>query len=435
MRIGEKLRNISFWFIDYCRGANIRKHYKDIEHLIEYPQSETSVSKRKDHLRQLLVHASGTTSFYENCGSSDLQDFPIINKEIVKYSYQEFLSEIYKNKKYVSVSTSGSTGTSFTVFQDHNKKQRNTADIIYFSKLAGYELGHKLFYLRFWNMFKKKNKLESFIQNVRPINVFDLSENSVKDLIKILKNDTSNKGMLGYASSFDKICNYLDSINSEPIDCKLRSVIGMSERLDPSTKLSMKKYFGVDMISRYSNAENGMIAQQPVGKDYFEINWASYYVEILGFTSNDNVKLGELGRIVITDLFNYYTPMIRYDTGDIGIMNDIKEDVVSKLVLTKVEGRKMDMIYSTSGEILSTSILLVINKYKEITQRQIIQKTKNKYLFKLKIENHTFGKEKEFIDEFRGYLGEEAIIKLEYVDEIPLLASGKQRAIINEVKP
>ncbi|WP_298316356.1 CoF synthetase [uncultured Aquimarina sp.] len=434
MRLGEKLRNISFWLIDFCTGRDIRKHYKDIEDIIERPHNKKSISKQEHYLRQLLVHASSTTSFYKSYEPSDFHNFPIINKEIVKNSYQEFLSETYKHKKHFSVSTSGSTGTSFTMLQDYNKKKRNTADIIYFSELAGYQLGHKLFYLRFWDMFKKKNKLASFLQNITPINVFDLSDNTIKNLIEILKNDTSNKAMLGYASSFDKICNYLDSIKAEPINCNLRSVIGMSERLDPSTKLSMKKYFGVDMISRYSNAENGMIAQQPIGEEYFEINWASYYVEILDFTSNNRMEYGELGRIVITDLFNYHTPMIRYDTGDLGIMDEIKENGKTRYVFSRVEGRKMDSIRSTSGEILSTSILLVINKYKEIRQRQIIQKTKNEYLFKLKIENHTFGEEKEFIEEFRGYFGHDAIIKLEYVDEIPLLASGKQRAIVNEVK-
>ena len=433
MRVNERIRNISFWTVDFITGGKVRRHYKNIKNLLENPEKKGSTTKQRQYLNQLLDHAVTTSTFYKAIDPADLLNFPVVNKEIVKSSYKDIQSLKYINKKKIGVSTSGSTGSSFTVYQDFNKKARNTADIIYFSELCGFYLGYQLFYLRFWNMFKKKNKLESFFQNITPIDVFDLSQGSIKDLINVLRKDISNKGMLGYASSFDKICKYLDSINSKPIDCKLRSVIGMSERLDPETKQSMKKYFNVDMVSRYSNAENGMIAQQPIGKEYFDINWASYYVEILNFKDDNRVKPGELGRIVITDLFNFDTPMIRYDTGDIGIMDYIDEKGVSKNVLTKVEGRKMDMIRSTSGEILSTSILLVINSYKEVKQRQIIQKTDKEYLFKLKIENQSFSKEDDFVEEFKEYLGEDAIIKLEYVSEIPLLNSGKQRAIINEV--
>ncbi|MFD2562445.1 CoF synthetase [Aquimarina rubra] len=433
MRVNERIRNISFWSLDFITGSSVRRHYRDIKNLIEGSVSQKFSEKQKQYLDSLLKHSVDTSEYYRNINPSNLQNFPVTNKEIVRSSYDNIQSIKYKHKKKVSVSTSGSTGASFTVYQDLNKKARNTADIIYFSELCGFHIGYKLFYLRFWSMFKKKNELESFLQNITPIDVFALSQNSIKDLIDILKSDASNKGMLGYASSFDKICKYLDSIDSKPIDCNLKSVIGMSERLDPLTKLSMKKYFDVDMVSRYSNAENGMIAQQPIGKEYFQINWASYYVEILSFSSDNSVEPGELGRIVITDLFNYNTPMIRYDTGDIGIMDYVEEKGISKPVLTKIEGRKMDMIRSTSGEILSTSILLVINKYKEVKERQIIQKTNKEYVFRLKVLNDTLESENQFIEEFKEYLGEDAIIKLEYVPEIPLLKSGKQQAIVNEV--
>ncbi len=430
----EKVRNIVFWIIDFIRGGSIKRHYIDIKALSENEDGEDTIAMQHQYLSELLTHASSTTNFYKEINPTDLTNFPVIDKEIIKSRYSDFQSETYTTKKSVSVSTSGSTGSAFTIHQDFNKKYRNTADIIYFSELAGFKLGFKLFYLRFWTMFKQKNKLQSFLQNVVPVSVFDLTFKNIEKLIAALKNDQSNKGMIGYASSFDKIGKYLDSIGSEPIHCNLKSVVGISERLDLSTKLSIKKYFNVDMISRYSNAENGMIAQQPTGKEYFKINWASYYVEILNLNTNQRVQPGELGRIVITDLFNYYTPFIRYDTGDIGIMDyhTRTESTKQQLVLTKVEGRKMDMIRNTSGELLSTSILLIINKYREIEQRQIIQKTKKEYVFKLKVKNNSFRKEQVFIKEFEKYLGKDAIIKIEYVTEIPLLTSGKQRVIIDE---
>lgn len=434
MRIGEKLRQSIFWSLDFIKGGKVKKHYNDIKKNIEFFENSIFSTNRRDYLQKIMEHASNSAPFYNNVSPSNIQNFPIINKEIIRGSYSKFQSYKYKDKKKVSVSTSGSTGASFTVFQDLNKKARNTADIIYFSELAGYKIGYELYYLRFWNMFKGKNKILNWIQNIVPIDVFNLSPDSIKILIDQIKKGHGNKSMLGYASTFGKVCNYLDSISSGTLDCRLRSAIGISERLNPSTKKSVKKYFNVDMVSRYSNAENGMIAQQPKCKEYFEINWASYYVEILNLNNNELAKPGELGRIVITDLFNYYMPILRYDTGDVGIMTDLTHNNKTRKVLEKIEGRKMDMIRNTSGEILSTSILLLINNYKEITQRQIIQKTKTEYLFKLVVKNRPFKGEAEFTNEFKSYLGEDATITLNFVDTIPLLPSGKQQSIINEVK-
>jgi len=434
MRVSELIRKIIFWVVDFMNGGNIYYHYKDIKYIAECDDDLVKKEKIKKYLYNLLTHATTTTAFYNNLDSTNIKMFPVVNKEIIRSSYQKFESKAFTNKKRIAVSTSGSTGASFMVYQDLNKKRRNTADIIYFSEITGYKIGYKLFYLRFWNMFKSRNKIHSIFQNIIPIDVFDLSSETIKNLIDYMSKNNSNKGMLGYASSFGKICDYLDTIKSDKIDCNIKSAIGISERLDSTTKVSMKKYFDIDIVSRYSNAENGMLAQQPIDQEYFEINEASYFIEILSLTNDREVAQGELGRIVITDLFNYNTPMIRYDTGDMGVIDTIIKNKKSKRVLVKVEGRKMDMIHTTDGEILSTSILLVINKYKEIKQRQIIQQTKKEYLFKLKIESNTFEKENEFIDEFRGYFGDDSIISIEYVDHIPLLASGKHRAIINNVK-
>ncbi len=40
-------------------------------------------------------------------------------------------------------------------------------------------------------------------------------------------------------------------------------------------------------------------------------------------------------------------------------------------------------------------------------------------------------REEELISEFKTYLGEDATFSIEYVSEIPLLASGKRKKIVN----
>ena len=178
--------------------------------------------------------------------------------------------------------------------------------------------------------------------------------------------------------------------------------------------------------------ENGIIAQQlSGGSGEFLINDASYFLEILELDSDLPVKEGKPGRIVITDLFNYRMPLIRYDTGDIGILESREIFGVSRQVFTSIEGRRMDLIYDTRGSLVSSYVITNnMWKYMEIRQYQFIQTSEREYLFKINTDL-PFEQEKELISEFTNYFGEDSIISVEYVSEIPLLASGKRKKVMN----
>jgi phenylacetate-CoA ligase len=100
-------------------------------------------------------------------------------------------------------------------------------------------------------------------------------------------------------------------------------------------------------------------------------------------------------------------------------------------IIEKIEGRRMDAIYDTNGNLLSSYVITNgMWDFSEINQYQFIQKSKTSYSFKLSI-NENFEREGELIDEFRKYLGNEAIIDIEYDNNIPLLSSGKRKKVVN----
>lgn len=135
-----------------------------------------------------------------------------------------------------------------------------------------------------------------------------------------------------------------------------------------------------------------------------------------------------MGRIVVTDYFNKAMPLIRYDTGDIGICKIIN----NKPYLTSIEGRKTDLIYNTKDEPLSVHIVSnTLWEFKELKQYQFIQYEKSSYLLKINFKG-VFSREKELEFKLKKYLGADADIKFEYVTEIPVLNSGKRRCIVNE---
>ncbi len=427
----NRLRNSAFWVIDTAKGGKIKTNLQDITESLSFTSFETLQKKNDKILDSLLRKAIEETSFYSDFHNyRSLQDFPVVDKISIRTNFDNMLTKSSKVDMLHTIFTSGSTGAPFMTYQNQGKKQRNTADTIYFAKQAGYTLGDKLLYLRLWYDSIKKKKISAFMQNIEQLSIEDLDDNLyIKALVEKLQKDKSPKGWLGYPSGMDKICNYLDSVNSKPLDCNIKSIIGMSENLSDDVRSRMSHYFGAPMVSRYSNFENGIIAQQAPNSDYFIINWASYIVEILSFDSNEPVKDGELGRIVITDLFNQAVPMIRYDTGDVGAMEFTDNQTYP--VLKTVEGRKSDIILSTKGSMISPfKFMGLLPKFPEIKQIQFVQTEKSNYTIKVNIED-IFVREQELTTLFKSYVGQDAKIEVEYVNEIPLLSSKKRKLCRN----
>jgi phenylacetate-CoA ligase len=424
----EMLRRSLFWGMDALKGAKVKKHLHEIRSALETENPEKTQHIRQRHLDNILSHSKETTPFYQKLSElNSLSDFPVTNKQIINTNYEAFISQPFKKKKNRTVLTSGSTGAPLKIIQDKNKIHRNTADTIYFSELAGYKLGYKLLFLRHWNTYYKKSRVKNWLQNIIPIEVLNLNPNEIKSLIKDLENDPSTKSCLGFPSAFEQICKYLDNIKSPPIDAKIRAIIGMAEGLNDYTKHRMSHYFNAPMVSRYSNMENGILAQQETNDTLnFKINWASYHMEILNLESDIPVNPGEKGRIVVTDLFNYAMPLIRYDTGDIGAIDSQS----SPPTLKSVEGRQTDIIYNTKGDIVSSFIMTNIVHYKEMHQIQLIQESAKTYTLKVNGAVTTDLKN-QLTNDFKHFLGNDALIDIIEVDEIPLLDSGKRKVTVN----
>jgi len=377
----------------------------------------------------LLNHAVSTSPFYKSYkNNKTLTNFSVINKLIVKNNLSEIKSRIYIKKKKIKISTSGSTGTPMILFQDLNKRYRNIADTIYFAKRAGFKLGTKLIYMRVWTPKNKKGFFTAWMQNVKMLEVLNLDNEEISKLLQILQ-VKEEKGIISYASSLEAVCRYLDEIDSDPLDCNINSIISNSELLNEYTKSSVKKYFKSSIVSRYSNNENGILSQQIPGEgNEFEINWASFVIEILKFDEDKPVEPGELGRVVITDLFNYCMPLIRYDTGDIACVENNDKDIP---VFKRVEGRKYDLVHNTMGNMVSGyAIAFIMYKYTNLNQYQFIQESKTNYILKLN-PTQEFNEETQILSELKECLGNDSNIKIEYIQEIPVLSSGKRRVIIN----
>jgi phenylacetate-CoA ligase len=319
----EIAREKVFWCNDALKGAAFRRHYDEIaRNLTAVEQDVSSRNLRK--LTSLLNHATSSVPFYHGISAgANLEDFPIVSKTTIRENFNAFISNAFTEEQQIATVTSGSTGTPFKVLQHRDKKIRNQADTLYFARLTGYRVGDRLLYLKIWSDNNRKSQWANLLQNMVPVDVISFNDSEVARLVDNMQRDGSTYAMLGYSSAIEQICRWLDKVGHGPVRTKLSSAISMSETLNDYTKQTIQKYFGAPVYSRYSNLENGILAQQITGSDSrYLINTASYVIEVVKMTNETPASPGELGRIVVTDLYNRLMPMIRYDTGDIGALSE-----------------------------------------------------------------------------------------------------------------
>jgi phenylacetate-CoA ligase len=422
------LRKHIFWALDRFKGGSIKKELDLLRDAFD-----TKSLSHKTKLVALLNHAISTTEYYKNFKTNALlQDFPVLNKNIIRDNLQNFISNRFLPKDCLKVSTSGSTGAPFSIYQNKSKVDKNKADNIFFSSISNYQVGDYLVYIKIWpDKFNRKMQLNFMTKNIFPWSVFNLSGPEIDQLINNLNTAKDPVSFIGYPSAFEKICKHIDELCYNPIVFKTKSILAMSESLNTYTKEAVLKYFGVFPLSRYSNNENGIIAQQISGlHSQFRVNESSYIIEIFDLENDIKLDYGQKGRIVITDLYNFATPMIRYDTGDIGVLNRDDDDDDDHLFFSEISGRKLDLLYDTRGNLVPSHLSAKLCNYGDFKQFQLIQKDLKDY--EIRLNTTVTVDESKMIEEFKSYFGWDANILIIYVDDIPLLASGKRREVVNE---
>ncbi|TXL66768.1 phenylacetate--CoA ligase family protein [Cerasibacillus terrae] len=431
-----KLRGLAFWRLDSVKGNSVRNAYnkiKEIDHIDS--RSDRVIKYQENALNKLIVHATDTTDFYKPFKGAVLKDFPVIDKHLINEHKKEFMSNIYNKNNLIAMSTSGSTGTPFICYQNKEKKKRVNAEVIYYSEKAGYSVGKNLIFLRALTEKSKKTKIHQWIQNESLIDISHLDNKNIEGILgEIEKASSSGSMILAYASTLDVLKDYFKrNGNSKIGESNITGIVSSSEMLFDDTRDSISKAFNCQCFSRYSNQENGIIGQDDRINNAFLLNEANYLVEIFKENEDTPVSEGEVGRIVITDLYNYAMPLIRYDTGDIGTTTFVNYNGIQKRAISNFGGRKIDIVYDCYGNRLSPHIISNnFWSFPEIKQFQFIQETSNQYTIKI-CADRKLVKENELKDILFNLLGKKAQIKLELVDQIPVLSSGKRKYVINRM--
>jgi len=225
-----------------------------------------------------------------------------------------------------------------------------------------------------------------------------------------------------------------NSIERDIHPVSLREARTFGEALEPEIRELARDHWGIDVVDNYSAMEVGTIALQCPESENLHVQSESVLVEVLDDLGRPCLP-GEVGRVVVTALHNFATPLIRYEIGDYAEVGETCQCGRGLPVLKRILGRQRNFLVLPSGEKRFPEAWAKLTDIApEIRQFQLVQKNLEEIEVKLVVASPLTG-EKE--SQLARYLVEKFDHPFEYrfiyVDDIPRGANGKFEEFMSEM--
>jgi phenylacetate-CoA ligase len=214
----------------------------------------------------------------------------------------------------------------------------------------------------------------------------------------------------------------------------IRNVIVTAEPLQEWQRPLFREVFGAETFGRYGAREIGTVASEctlHTGMHLFE---PSYHLEVVDDAGRD-IPYGQIGELVVTDLFNRGMPIIRYRTGDMVVIDDgCCPCGCTWRRIVGIGGRIVDMITRPDGSRVEG--LVIINALHTSGFRlrvQVVQTTPTSLIVRhLSSDRIPEPARDAFAKRIREALGSTVTVTYEPVEQLRYDPSGKYRYVTSE---
>jgi phenylacetate-CoA ligase len=431
------LQNILLPIADKIGRQGFLGELKLLRKQVKMTESELNFLQ-KQKLATLLQHASTNSPFYNKIFNFNpnrnpfdtLKYLPVLEKKEIRMCTNEMLT--LDKSKLLKNSSSGSSGYQTTVYWSHKEQAINRATQMLWWEWAGYSLGNPLVQTGINPHRPGIKKFKDIIFRTKYIQAFSHSE---QDVLKCLESVNNNYSLAGYASSLYVFASIAKKNN---LNLTFKNVVCWGDKLFDHYRSEINEVFGCKVHETYGSAEGLMMAAQKDLEQMY-IMTPNVVLEILDDNGNE-VKDGEMGHVVVTNLNAFAMPLIRYRIGDLAIKLPGKSYPLKRElnlpILQKVIGRDTDLIKTQSGKYMVVhSFTGIFEHVPEIEQFCIIQNVLTGITIQY-IPAVTFTEDcLEIIKEkILENLKENLEIKFQKVEQIQPSKSGKPQIIISNLK-
>jgi phenylacetate-CoA ligase len=212
----------------------------------------------------------------------------------------------------------------------------------------------------------------------------------------------------------------------------LREVRTIGETLSGEIRERCRQAGGIGVVDMYSAQEVGVIALQCPVSGMYHAQSESLMVEVLN-DAGQPCKPDETGRIVITDLHNFATPIIRYEIRDYAEVGPACPCGRGMPTLARIMGRRRNMVVLPNGE--RHWPILGMHRFREIApirQYQGIQHAIDDIEIRLAADPLTVAQQAQLTAVIQNALGHPFPLRFSYFDqELPKTRSGKFEEFIS----
>ncbi|MBQ7210884.1 MAG: phenylacetate--CoA ligase family protein [Paludibacteraceae bacterium] len=447
---------------DYLTGRDIASEWRFMQRA-ERLTTEQLKELQSKRLKTLIEHCYNNVPYYRNMFISlgltpndinsrdDLQKLPILTKQIVREHYEELKADNIAVYKVVTSSTGGSTGQPMKFIRNIESWNMQWASNFRAWEWYDFHLGEKILTLGGNSLVKKtksptrKDIFDRVIMRNLKRSSADVDDEAMLQHYEALMRYQPH-ALRGYASSLVIFARYIEK-NKLPI-CPIKVILTTGEMLMPDYRLTLQRVFNCKVYDGYGAGDGGIGAMECELQDGLHISEERCVIEITDKEGNV-LPDGQTGYVCTTDLGNFAFPFIRYHVGDMAYIKGEKcQCGRNSRVLGQVMGRAGRLMYSKQGVPISPTMLPIMlyrnndyhnptnaEIYNKIDKFQIRQDANGDIQILLKLRNLQESHEQfdYIIENYRNhFVGSE--VELVFVDDIPLLPSGKEDYCISEYK-
>jgi phenylacetate-CoA ligase len=439
--------------LDLLRGTKTMKRLEELERTQWWPRHRV-LALQQERLSRLTEFAYRNTSYYRSMfenrglnprdmrGPEDLAKLPVLTKQLVRGNFAGLVAQRFPEKERMLRSTGGSTGEplSFYRTRDDFYGWGSAAELRAYG-WAGYRVGDKCALL--WERYPCDSTVAGLTTAIRQ----SLLRTTVLDALKISAETLpvlarrlrfADRGFIrGYPAAIYMLARFIERGGAPGI--RPKAIITSGEELHGFQRELYSRVFRCEAFSCYGSEEITTVASECAAHSGLHVSAENVVLEVVD-DEDMPVPPGREGRILTTSLHNYAMPLIRYDTGDTGVISDRACRCGRGLpLLETISGRTADVIVTRSGKTVpGSSLRFGFLASLGVEQFQIVQETYEEVVVKL-VVGAGFPRDRlhEVAEQVRRYyrleLGEEMDIAVEFVDEILPTRSGKRRFVVSHV--
>lgn len=339
------------------RGESVRPVLESLEASQYWPR-ERLLELQWQRQLALARHAFETVPIYRERWSAagiapddlrtraDWERLPEITKEDLREHADRLKSSHAPAGE--KATTSGSSGTPIAVLRSHSSWAHAHANVFRGWHWHGLEVGDR--YAYFWGLAldasgRRQAALRDWFFNRRRLSAFDVTPEHARAFHARMARWQPVFGF-GYPSA---VTSFTDEVAAQKLDGRalgLRAIITTAEVLKSEQRESIGRTFGCRVVDSYGCAEAGVAG--------FECEAGGMHVPIESVVVDRARNADGRDELLLTDLFNWSQPVIRYRVGDLAAPAPETCSCGRELpLLGAIEGRAGDFITLPDGRVIN----------------------------------------------------------------------------------